>query len=121
MSFGLAQGSLDLTSDATDRLDGRALELGNLERRVEHVLDEGRVLVDLGGDTGQLELLDNLGRLVHAEDGTRGCDPEARVGRVKRVETNEARVGGDQWSVDRRETMHVLGCILEHAVPRSRV
>ncbi len=56
--------------------NGGALELGDLEFRVEHVLDEGRVLVDFVRCAGQLELLDDLERVVDLEDHASGADAE---------------------------------------------
>jgi len=79
MAFGLAEGFLDLTPDAGDGADGGAFELGDFERRAEHVLDECRVLEDFVWVAGKLELLDNLGAFVDVENNTSGGEAEARV------------------------------------------
>jgi hypothetical protein len=46
------------------------LQLGNFQRRGEHILDEGGVLEDLVGVTGELELLDNAS--IKTVSGIRG-------------------------------------------------
>ena len=121
VAVGLGQGALDLTADAGDGLDGGAFEFCNFQRRVEHVLDEGGVLEDLVGCTGELELLDDLGGFVDGQDRAGGGDAEARVGGGEGVEADEAAVGGDEGRVDGAEAVHVFGGILEHAVARARV
>lgn len=115
-SVGLGHDLLDLTSDARDRLDARALKLGDLEPRVEHVLDEGRVLEDLVRRSRQLKLLDNFGRPVNVEHDSRCRDSETGRRRVKRVERAKTRVGQRDGSVERRGAVHVLGRVLEQPV-----
>ncbi|CAI6089869.1 unnamed protein product [Clonostachys chloroleuca] len=121
VAVGFGEGALDLAADAGHGLDGGALELGDLEGRGEHVLDEGGVLEDLIGVAGELELLHDLGGLVDAEDGARGGDAEAGGGGGEGVEADEARVGGDEGRVDGAEAVHVLGGVLEHAAAGARV
>ncbi len=108
MAIRLRQGSLNLTPDTRDCLDGSSLELGHFQARVKHVLDESRVLKDLVRGTSELELLYNLGRLVNAKNRSRCCDAEPWVGRVKALETGKARLGGDKRAEKCRLAMHVL-------------
>ena len=75
-AFWTAQVLLDHSSNSGHRSDGRALELRHLEAAVKHALDEGSLLEDLVRLTGQFELLDNLGGLVHLENDSGGRDPE---------------------------------------------
>ncbi|PMB66231.1 hypothetical protein BM221_008433 [Beauveria bassiana] len=121
VALGLGEGALDLPADAGDGLDGGALEFCNFERRGEHVLDEGGVFENLVRRAGELELLDNLGRLVDGEHSAGGGDAEAWRAAGHGVEGDEAAVGRDEGRVDGAEAVHVLGCVLEHAVARARV
>ncbi|KAI6769396.1 hypothetical protein HG531_010500 [Fusarium graminearum] len=117
----LLHGTLDLTTNTRNCLDGSAFELGNLKRCVKHVLDESGVLVDLGRCTSELELLDNLGGFVDAQDCASSSNTEARHRTRHGVEADETCVWRNQRTVDGSEAVHVLGCVLEHAVTRPRV
>lgn len=121
VALWLGQGALDLAADAGDGLDGGAFEFCDFEGGGEHVLDEGGVLEDLVGSACELELLDDFGGFVDAEDRACCGDAEAGVVRVEGVEADEAGVGGDERSVDCSETVHVLGSVLQHTVSSTRV
>jgi hypothetical protein len=65
-----------ISSHTRNGANGGALELGHFELRVEHVFDEGRVLVDFVRCAGQLELFHDLERVVDLEDHAGGADAE---------------------------------------------
>ncbi len=65
-----------ISSHTRNSADRSALELGDFELRVEHVFDEGRVLVDFVRCAGQLELFDDLERVIDLEDHAGGADAE---------------------------------------------
>lgn len=106
---------LDLSADAGYGLDGRPLKLRHFERGGEHVLDVGGVLEDLVRHTGQLELLDDLERVVRFEHDARGRDAEG--GQLRRAVHvgQHSRSGRSDRTIDRRQAMHVLGGVLEEA------
>ena len=115
-SVRLSESLLDLTSNSRHRLDARSLELGDLESRVEHVLDERRVLEDLVRNSRELELLDDLGRPIDVENDSRRGDSESWSRRVEGVERAESGVGEGDGSVEGGGTVHVFGSVLEESV-----
>mmetsp|Transcript_23372 Transcript_23372/g.54082 ORF Transcript_23372/g.54082 Transcript_23372/m.54082 type:complete len:385 (-) Transcript_23372:842-1996(-) len=111
--------SLHLASNARDGADGGALKLGDLERRVEHAFDEGRVLEDVIRLAHQLELLDDLHVRVELEHNARRRHAEGAppLGLVAK----QPRVGRRQRAVESRVAVHVLRRVLEEALPQVGV
>src|SRR6186713_1895204 len=116
MSFWLAERSFDLTTNSRNGLDTGPFEFGNLDGRVEHVLDKRRVAEDLVRISRQFQLFHNFGRFVHVQDDSRGRYPKASVGVGKRLHTAEASIGRDKRSIERAKAMHVLRSVLEHSI-----
>lgn len=71
--------------------------------------------------TYQLELFDDLGRLIYAQYCTGSRNTESGVGGREGLETCETRIGGTQGAVEGTEAVHVLRSILQHPVSRPRI
>ena len=116
MPLLLTEPLLDLSPNARDGLDCRSLELGHLQARGEHALDEGGLLEHLVRLSGQLEFLDHPSRLVHLQNDPGGSDPEPRRDIRDGLDCEEAGALGSNWRPDVGVAVEVERSVLDHPV-----
>lgn len=75
-SLSYRQSLFNLTTNTRYCPDGSTFKFGNFQCRCKHVLDKCSVFEDLGRNTSQFELLDNLGCFTDINNHTSSTYPE---------------------------------------------
>lgn len=104
----------DLTSNSRHCFDLSSFISWNLQLWVEHVLDEGSVLVNLKWRSNQLDFLWNHKVMVSFNNHTIGSNSEIRSSIIKIFNPNEYSSHRVNWSIAQRITVPKFGCVLYH-------